>query len=49
VDNIVGVIDVECDAGRWGWIARDPLIDESIGQADDVAQARGVLQPRKGG
>ena len=46
--DVAGVVDVQHHAvGRSG-VAFHPLIDQSIGQTDGIAQARGVLQAREG-
>jgi hypothetical protein len=45
---IASVIDVQSHAGRRRRVGRHPLIDERVGQANDVLQARRVLEPRQG-
>ena len=48
MDDVAGVVDIERDAfGRCG-IARHPLVDEGIGQADGIVQERRILQSRQG-
>ena len=47
VDDVAGVVDVERDRGRRIRVARHPLVDQRVGQADHVAQARRILQPRQ--
>jgi len=48
VHDIASVVDVQSHAGRRRRIGRHPLIDERVGQANDVLQARRVLEPRQG-
>ena len=48
VRHIAGVVDVERDRNRWRFVRRRPLIDQSVGQTDDVFQARRVFEPRRG-
>ena len=38
VDNIAGVVDIEGDAGGRLVVAGNPLVDESVGEPDRVAQ-----------
>ncbi|MGY4447782.1 hypothetical protein ACVWZR_002442 [Bradyrhizobium sp. i1.3.1] len=47
VDDIAGVVDVERDGCRLARVAIHPCIDQGVGQADHVAQARRILQPRQ--
>ena len=42
--HIAGVVDVQHHTVRRGGVAFHPLIDQSIGQPDGIAQARGILQ-----
>ena len=46
--DVAGVVDVQHHTIRRGGIAFHPLIDQSIGQTDRIAEARGVLQAREG-
>ena len=48
VHHVAGVVDVQHHTIRRGGIAVHPLIDQSIGQTDGIAQGRGVLQPGEG-
>jgi hypothetical protein len=47
--HVAGVVDVQHDPIRHGGIAFHPLIDQSIGQMDGIADRRSVLQAREGG
>ena len=47
--HVTGVVDVQHHTIRRGGIAVHPLIDQSIGQPDRIADCRSVLQPREGG
>ena len=48
MDDVAGVVDIERDAfGRCG-IARHPLVDEGIGQADGIARGWCVRKARQG-
>jgi hypothetical protein len=44
VHHVTGVVDVQHHALRRLGIAGHPLIDQSIGQADRIADCRGILQ-----
>ena len=46
VDDIAGVVNVQRDGCRLARIAIHPCVDQSVGQADHVAQSRRILQPR---
>ena len=48
VDDVAGIVDVECHRARWLRVGVDPGLDERVGQANHVAQARRVLEPRQG-
>ena len=48
MDDIAGVVNVERDGCGLARIAIHPCVDQSVGQADHVAQARSILQPRQG-
>ncbi|MGY3622172.1 hypothetical protein ACVJGD_008368 [Bradyrhizobium sp. USDA 10063] len=48
MDDIAGVVDIQRHPIRRGGVAGHPLIHQSIGQTDRIAEARGVLQTRKG-
>ena len=47
VDDIAGIVDVERDGCRLARVAIHPCVDQSVGQADHVAQARSILQARQ--
>ena len=47
MDDIAGVVNVERDGCGLARIAIHPCVDQSVGQADHVAQARRILQPRQ--
>ena len=47
VDDIAGVVDVERDGCGLARITIHPCVDQSVGQADHVAQSRRILQPRQ--
>ena len=46
--HVTGVVDVQHHTIRRGGIAVHPLIDQSIGQPDRIADCRSVLQPGEG-
>ena len=48
VDDIAGIVDVERDGCGLARVAIHPCVDQSVGQADHVAQTRSILQPRQG-
>ena len=47
VNDIAGVVDVERDRCRRRLVGGNPLIDEGVGQPDDVFELRRILQPRQ--
>ena len=46
VDDIAGVVNVERDGCGLARVAIHPCVDQSVGQADHVAQSRSILQAR---
>ena len=47
VDDIAGVVNIECDRCRLARVAIHPCVDQGVGQPDHVAQARSILQARQ--
>ena len=47
VHDIAGVIDVQGDGCGLARVAIHPCVDQGVGQADHVAQARSILQARQ--
>ena len=47
VRDIAGVVNIENDAGGRAFVGRHPLIDQRVGQADRVFQARRILHARQ--
>ena len=48
MDDVAGIVDVERDVRRGLVVARQPLVDEGIGEPNGIAHRRRVLQPRQG-
>ena len=48
VRHVAGVVDVEGDARRRRCVGGHPLVDERVGQANDVLQPGRVFEPRQG-
>ena len=48
VDDVAGVVDVERHRLGLSRVGVHPGIHQGVGEADHVAQARGVLEPRQG-